>query len=198
MGISDLMINDNTSRQDCYYAVDLSKDPPMDVKECGCYTTEDISESDRCWVTYKTVKTNHYLCSEHMKEYKLSVEKQRQEKLKIREAGKERHGKAKIAAEQEECKIIEILAKLKIPRVRQIVSICMGNGWKCSMHRGYIVITYYGGENVLVGDTVYHNLIFEYKRHGNKYTFNKSQRKRLSRNGMTEITRFKGFYSMGF
>ena len=67
------------------------------------------------------------------------------------------------------------------------------------MHRGYIVITYYGGEDDFVGNIVYYKLMFEYKRQGNRYTFDRSQQKLLSSTRMmTEITRFNDFYSIEF
>ena len=40
------------------------------VKECGCYVGKEKDEIDRVWVTYTTYKTYHYLCKNHMSEYR--------------------------------------------------------------------------------------------------------------------------------
>ena len=169
--IYDSMVNDNTTRRTYYNVVDLSKDTPKnatDEKGCGCYTIEVSSESDRCWVTYTTVITNHYLCAEHMKKHHIEVERVKQKTEKMEKEWKERHEKAKVNAEQEGRKIVATILELKLPRVRDVVSVCMKNGWKCSMHRGFINVNYDGKEGEIVGSRISHNLRFNYKRHGIK------------------------------
>ena len=74
MGVDDLMIpSHDTYRKNFFEA---SKDPPVEVinkKECGCYKTIEISESDRCWVTYTETVTNYFLCPEHMRKHFIPV-----------------------------------------------------------------------------------------------------------------------------
>ena len=59
MCIIDLMIPSNDTQY-----------PPVEAikkKECGCFITERVYQSDRCWVTYtdRETVTNYYLCPEH-------------------------------------------------------------------------------------------------------------------------------------
>ena len=172
MGIESYMIASNATNHTYYYAI--TEDPPVDTilkRECGCYMREKIYDSDRCWVTYTTIETYHYLCPAHMEKHQTAIELERQEKERLEKEWEDRHEKAKLTAVHERHKISDTFSKLKISRLRKVVTICTEHGWKCSIHRGYITVTYYGREDKCVGSTVYHNVHFEYKRQGNKYTF---------------------------
>ena len=70
MGISELIIPSNDTHRENFYRV--SKRPSveaLDKKGCGCYITEKLYESDRCWVTYTETVTDYVLCPEHMREH---------------------------------------------------------------------------------------------------------------------------------
>ena len=56
--------------------------------------------------------------------------------------------------------------------LRQVVPISIENGWKCSMHHGYIIITYNDGKYKYNVPLIFQKLYFEYKRRGMNYTFN--------------------------
>ena len=68
MGIGTYHVYDNTT----HWASAVSPPPEnaTNVKEYGCYIVEEKDESKRVWVTYTTIKTYHYLCKNHMSEYR--------------------------------------------------------------------------------------------------------------------------------
>ena len=72
MGIgSHCVRNDNANDQDYWKSL---ASPPLenatDVKRCEYYIVKEKHESDRAWVTCTTYYTYHYLCQNHMSEYK--------------------------------------------------------------------------------------------------------------------------------
>ena len=72
IGIDRYYGYDNTTDYQDHWASAVS--PPLEnatnVKECGCYMVKEKDEIDRVWVTYTTYYTYHYLCKNHMSEYR--------------------------------------------------------------------------------------------------------------------------------
>ena len=71
MGIGSYKVHDNTIDYQDYWA-SAAPPPPnaINVEGCGCYIVKEKEESDRAWVTYTKYYTHHYLCKNHMSEYK--------------------------------------------------------------------------------------------------------------------------------
>ena len=65
-------VYDNTTNNQDYWASAVSPPPKntTSVKECGFYIAKEKDESDRVWVPYTTYKTYHFLCKNHMSEYR--------------------------------------------------------------------------------------------------------------------------------
>ena len=80
LGISDVMIPSYNTHFKYFY--EASKDPPVeatDRKECGCYRTLEVHDSERSFVMDSETVTSYYLCPEHMKEHLARVVKQQDE-----------------------------------------------------------------------------------------------------------------------
>ena len=56
-------------------AVSPAPENATSVKECGCYIVKEKDETDKVWVTYTTYETYHYLCKNHMSEYRSKKKK---------------------------------------------------------------------------------------------------------------------------
>ena len=72
MGIGSYNVYDNAINYQYYWA-SAALSPPKNatnVEGCGCYIVKEKDESDRAWVTYSTYYTYHYLCKNHMNEYR--------------------------------------------------------------------------------------------------------------------------------
>ena len=71
MGIGSYHVYDNTTDYRDYWESAVS--PPTknatNVEEFGCYIIK-IDESEKIWITYTTYYTYHYLCKNHMREYR--------------------------------------------------------------------------------------------------------------------------------
>ena len=65
-------IYDNTTHYRDYWVAAVSPPPEnaTNVKKCDCYIVKEKDESDRVWVAYTTHETYHYLCKNHMSEYR--------------------------------------------------------------------------------------------------------------------------------
>ena len=72
IGIARYHAYDNTTNYQDYWESAVSPPPEnaTNVKEYGCYIVKEKDESDRVWVTYTTYFTYHYLCKNHMSEYR--------------------------------------------------------------------------------------------------------------------------------
>ena len=62
----------NTTHYQDYWASAASPPPEnaINVKECGCYIVKEKNERERVGVTYTTYYTYHYLCKNHISEYR--------------------------------------------------------------------------------------------------------------------------------
>ena len=71
-GIGSYKVHDNTIDYQDYWAGAASPPPEnaTNVEESGCYILEEKDESDRAWVTYTKYYNYHYLCKNHMSEYR--------------------------------------------------------------------------------------------------------------------------------
>ena len=65
-------VHDNTTHYWDYWASAVSPPPENAtyVKECGCYIIKEKDERERVGVTYTTYYTYHYLCKNHISEYR--------------------------------------------------------------------------------------------------------------------------------
>ena len=72
MGIRSYNVHDNTIDYQDYWASAASPPPKnaINVEQCGCYIVKEKDESDRAWVTYTKYYSYHYLCKNHMSEYR--------------------------------------------------------------------------------------------------------------------------------
>ena len=63
---------DDTTHYWTYWVSAVSPPPEnaTSVKECGFYIVKEKDENDMVWVTYTTYKTHHYLCKNHLSEYR--------------------------------------------------------------------------------------------------------------------------------
>lgn len=112
---------DNTTYLNTYHPCDVN--PPVDARRlqsCGCYVVVERDDSDRCWVTYTTETTHHYLCVEHMAKHNDAVNMQRKEKEERKKLWEKRCRKCQPAADLEIKWLIGIVKELRLDKLMEI------------------------------------------------------------------------------
>ena len=119
------------------------------IKECGCYETSHSDYRDRVWVTYTHHTTTYHLCIKHMQEHQqhMKVRRENEEKERIEDEEREkiwadRCIRAKPAVKKEQQLLIQIMTKLKLPRLRELKNVVSLYSWSCSLHRGYVILRF--------------------------------------------------------
>ena len=181
MGFSKHLPSNNESIYTYYCQKgDTTHKDGKNIESCGCYVTERTNESDRVWVTYYTTVIMYYKCPEHWVEHNEAVAMK--EKIKEEENAKWliRYTLSNETKEEQRKKIMDIMETCKLSHLRKMKDLCNENGWKCKFHRGYIIITFYIGEDSRINNYEVHRLLFHYKRDAGKYIFQVDTTKTLN------------------
>lgn len=143
---ADYLIPDYTTTCHSYRKVTSTPPDTIVPRDCGCYDVSTVSETDRVWVTYTTIMVEHNLCDQHFQEHHRKADACRKSGKSIRKERErewqERCAKAEPASKKEKEKLSEMMLNLKLPRLRDIKTICDQHNWRCTLHRGYVTLNY--------------------------------------------------------